>query len=73
MLATMSRTEAGERRVLPPRNAVGKNRCSLVTCDYQLADKTKGSVELEHRLVLAADSVGFHLIAALFWQETATS
>src|SRR5437879_5826002 len=31
MLATTSQTEAGERRVLPPRNAVGRNRCSLAT------------------------------------------
>jgi hypothetical protein len=69
----MSRTEAGERRVLPPRNAVGRNRCSLVTCAYQRADKTEASDDIEDRFALAADSVGFHLITALFSKETATS
>ena len=49
-----------------------RDRLLVVTCDYQLADKTKASAGVEDRFVLAADSVGFHLIAALP-QETATS
>ena len=42
-----------------------RDRLLVVTCDYQLADKTKASAGVEDRFVLAADSVGFHLIAAL--------
>ena len=49
-----------------------RDRLLVVTCDYQLADKTKASAGVEDRFVLAADSVGFHLIVALP-QETATS
>jgi len=41
------------------------DRFLIVTCDYRLADKTEGSVDLEDRFVLSANTVGFHLIAAL--------
>lgn len=37
----------------------------VVTCNYQLADKTKRIGDLEDCFVLAANSVGFHLIASL--------
>jgi hypothetical protein len=42
-----------------------KERLLIVTCNYRLIDKTDDQVDLEDRFVLAADSVGFHLIAAL--------
>ncbi len=48
-----------------------RNRLLVVTCDYQLADNTEASAYMEDRFVLAADSVGFHLIAALSPQEAA--
>ena len=48
-----------------------RDRLLVVTCDYRLADKTKASAGVEDRFVLAADSVGFHLIAALSPQEAA--
>jgi hypothetical protein len=41
------------------------DRLLIVTCNYQLVDKTKRNGNLEDCFVLAADSVGFHLIAAL--------
>ena len=41
------------------------DRLLVVTCSYQLADKSKRNSDLEDCFVLAADSVGFHLIAAL--------
>ena len=41
------------------------DRLLVVTCNYQLADKTKRNGDLEDCFVLAADSVGFHLIEAL--------
>jgi len=50
-----------------------RDRLLVVTCAYQLADKTEASDDMEDRFVLAADSLGFHLITALFSQETATS
>ena len=37
----------------------------IVTCNYQLADKAKRNGDLEDYFVLAAESVGFHLIGAL--------
>ena len=37
----------------------------VVTCNYQLADKAKRNGDFEDCFVLAADSVGFHLLAAL--------
>jgi hypothetical protein len=40
-------------------------RLLVATCNYQLADKTKRNGDLEDCFVLAADSVGFHLIEAL--------
>ncbi len=42
-----------------------KERLLIVTCNYQLTDKTDDHVDLEDRFVLAPDSVGFHLVAAL--------
>jgi len=42
-----------------------KDRLLVVTCNYELADKTKRNGDLEDCFVLAADSVGFHLIGAL--------
>lgn len=42
-----------------------KERMLIVTCNCRLIDKTDAQVDLEDRFVLAADSVGFHLIAAL--------
>jgi hypothetical protein len=41
------------------------DRLLIVTCNYQLAHKTKRNGDLEDCFVLAADTVGFHLIAAL--------
>jgi hypothetical protein len=37
----------------------------IVTCNYQVADKTKRNDDLEDCCVLATDSVGFQLIVAL--------
>jgi hypothetical protein len=45
----------------------------VVTCDYQLADKSKAGADLEERFVLAAESVGFNLITALPPHGTAAS
>jgi len=42
-----------------------RDRMLIVTCNYQLTDKTDDHVDLEDRFVLAADSVAFHLVAAL--------
>jgi hypothetical protein len=50
-----------------------RDRLLVVTCDYQLADKTKAGADLEDRFVLAAESVGFNLITALLPQGTAAS
>ena len=41
------------------------DRMLIVTCNYQLTDKTRRNGDLEDCFVLAADSVGFHLMAAL--------
>ena len=41
------------------------DRLLVVTCNYQLADQAKRNGDLEDYFVLAADSVGFHLIGAL--------
>jgi hypothetical protein len=50
-----------------------RDRLLVVTCDYQLADKSKAGADLEERFVLAAESVGFNLITALLPQGTAAS
>jgi hypothetical protein len=50
-----------------------RDRLLVVTCDYQLADKSKVGADLEDRFVLAAESVGFNLITALLPQGTAAS
>jgi len=42
-----------------------KDRLLVVTCNYELADKTKRNGDLEDCFVLTEDSVGFHLIGAL--------
>jgi hypothetical protein len=42
-----------------------KERLLIVTCNYRLIGKPDDHVDLEDRFVLAADSVGFHLIVAL--------
>ena len=39
-----------------------RDRLLVVTCHYQLVDKTERNGELEDCFVLAADSVGFNLI-----------
>ena len=59
--------ETAVESILPLQVAELKpgDRLLIVTCNYQLADKTKSNGDLEDCLVLAADSVGFHLIAAL--------
>lgn len=44
----------------------------VVTCNYKLADKAEHNGDLEGRFVLAADSVGFHLIATLSQQAMPT-
>jgi hypothetical protein len=41
-----------------------RDRLLVVTCDYQLVDKTENT-EPADRFVLAAESVGFHVVAAL--------
>jgi hypothetical protein len=46
-----------------------KDRLLIVACNYQLIDQTDDHVGVEDRFVLAADSVGFHLVAALTPQE----
>jgi len=48
-----------------------RDRLLVVTCHYQLADGARDNGDLENRFVLAADSVGFHLISALSRQEAA--
>jgi hypothetical protein len=50
-----------------------RDRLLVVTCDYQLADKSKAGAVLEDRFVLAAESAGFNLNTALLPQGTAAS
>jgi hypothetical protein len=49
------------------------DRLLVVACDYKLADRTQYKADLEDRFVLAADSVGFHLISALSPHQKATT
>jgi hypothetical protein len=64
---TFGGEETGVESIIPLEVAELKagGRLLVVTCNYQLADKTKRSGDLEDCFVLAADSVGFHLIGAL--------
>ena len=66
-LTTFDDEETGVESIMPLQVAELQpgDRLLVVTCHYQLADKTKRNGELEGYFVLAADSVGFHLIAAL--------
>lgn len=66
-LTTFDDEETAIESIMPLQVAELKpgDRLLVVTCHYQLADKTKRNGELEDCFVLAADSVGFHLIAAL--------
>jgi hypothetical protein len=74
-LTTFDDEETAVQSITPLQAAELKprDRLLVVTCGYQLADKTEHNTDLEDRFVLAADSVGFHLIAALSPQETATT
>jgi hypothetical protein len=42
-----------------------EDRLIIITCDYQLAEKPEARSDIEDILVLAADSVAFHLIACV--------
>ena len=66
-LTTFRHEETAVQSITPLRvvELQPRDRFLVVTCDYQLAGKTEASADLEDRFVLAADSVGFHLIAAL--------
>ena len=75
LLAARRRMAPSTQSITPLQEAElqPRDRLLVVTCAYQLADRTEASDDMEDRFVLAADSVGFHLITALFSQETATS
>jgi hypothetical protein len=66
-LTTFDDQETAVESITPLQVAELKpgDRLLVVTCNYQLVDKTKRNGDLEDCFVLAADSVGFHLIAAL--------
>ena len=66
-LTTFDDEETGVESIMPLQVAELQpgDRLLVVTCHYQLVDKTKRKGELEDCFVLAADSVGFHLITAL--------
>jgi hypothetical protein len=66
-LTTFDDEETAVESIMPLQVAELKpgDRLLVVTCNYKLADKTKRNGDLEDCFVLAADSVGFHLIAAL--------
>ncbi len=72
-LTTFRHEEAAVQSITPLQvvELQPRDRLLVVTCNYQLADKTETSADLEDRFVLAADSVGFHLIAALSPHEAA--
>jgi hypothetical protein len=50
-----------------------RDRLLVVTCGYQLANKTDDPISLEDHFVLAVDSVGFHLISALSPRQASKS
>jgi hypothetical protein len=66
-LTTFDDEETAVESILPLQVAElrPRDRLLIVRCNYQLADKTKRNGDLEDCFVLAADSVGFHLIGAL--------
>ena len=66
-LTTFDDEETAVESIVPLQVAELKpgDRLLIVTCNYQFADKTKRNGDLEDSFVLAADSVGFHLIGAL--------
>jgi hypothetical protein len=66
-LTTFDDEESAVESIAPLQVAELKqgDRLLIVTCNYQLTDKSERSGDLEDCFVLAADSVGFHLIAAL--------
>ena len=66
-LTTFDDEETAVESITPLQVAELKpgDRLLVVTCNYQLADKAKRNGDLEDCFVLAADSVGFHLVAAL--------
>jgi len=74
-LTAVDNDETGFQSIMPLQVAELRagDRLLVVTCNYRLADKTDDRANLEDRFVLAADSVGFHLIAAMSPQEAAES
>ena len=66
-LTTFDDEEAAILSITPLEVAELKpqDRLLVVTCSYQLADKTERNAGLEEHFALAADSVEFHLIVAL--------
>jgi len=66
-LTTFDDEEAAVESITPLQVAELKpgDRSLIVTCNYQLVDKAKRNGDFEGCFVLAVDSVGFHLIAAL--------
>jgi hypothetical protein len=66
-LSTFDDEETAVESITPLEVAELKpgDRLLIVTCNYQLAEKTEHKGNLDDRFVLAADSVGFHLIVAL--------
>jgi len=66
-LTTFDHEETGVQSITPLQVAEPKpgDRLLVATCSYRFADKAKRDGDLEHCVVLAADSVGFHLIGAL--------
>ena len=66
-LATFDADEASVQSIIPLEvvELRPKERFLIVTCNYRLISKPDDHVDLEDRFVLAADSVGFHLIVAL--------
>ena len=66
-LTTFDDEETAVESIMPLQVATLKpgDRLLVVTCNYQLADKAKRNGDFEDCFVLAADSVGFNLIAGL--------
>jgi hypothetical protein len=66
-LSTFDDEETAVESITPLEVAELKpgDRLLIVTCNYQLAEKAEHKENLDDRFVLAADSVGFHLIVAL--------
>ena len=66
-LTTFDDEETAVESITPLQVAELKpgDRLLVVTCNYQLVDKAKRNGDLEDCFVLAAGSVGFHLVAGL--------